>query len=155
MLKCGQIRQYHDEYGHFLSSKIIFSKEKHRPTVKNANCQFCSSLIKFGFFCRIVLVEEAAEILEPCLISAVSRDTDHLIMIGDHKQLRPNVDTYKLRINCHFDVSMMERLIKWGIRSVLSQCFCYHSHILSKFGHFNRFRQLLSKDPVCLNLAFS
>jgi hypothetical protein len=44
VLKCGQIRQYHDEYGHFLSSKIIFSKEKHRPTVKNANCQDLLSL---------------------------------------------------------------------------------------------------------------
>ena len=59
----------------------------------------------------VVLVEEAAEILEPCLISAISRSTQHLILIGDHKQLRPNVDTYKLRINCKFDVSMMERLI--------------------------------------------
>ena len=60
---------------------------------------------------KVVLVEEAAEILEPCLISAISRSTQHLILIGDHKQLRPNVDTYKLRINCKFDVSMMERLI--------------------------------------------
>ena len=60
---------------------------------------------------KVVLVEEAAEILEPCLISAISRSTQHLILIGDHKQLRPNVDTYKLRINYNFDVSMMERLI--------------------------------------------
>ena len=60
------------------------------------------------------MVEEAAEILEPCLISAISRTTDHLIMIGDHKQLRPNVDTFQLRKKSNFDVSMMERLISNG-----------------------------------------
>ena len=60
---------------------------------------------------KVVLVEEAAEILEPCLISAISRSTQHLILIGDHKQLRPNVDTHILRLNYNFDVSMMERLI--------------------------------------------
>ena len=59
----------------------------------------------------VVIVEEAAEILEPSLLAALTPDIQHLILIGDHKQLRPQVATYELRKKYDFDVSMMERLI--------------------------------------------
>ena len=59
----------------------------------------------------IVIVEEAAEVLEPDLIAALPESIQHLILIGDHKQLRPQVDTYKLRTKFNFDLSLMERLI--------------------------------------------
>ena len=60
----------------------------------------------------VVLVEEAAEVLEPQLIAALSQSVQHLILIGDHKQLRPPVESYQLTTDFKFDVSMMERLIK-------------------------------------------
>jgi hypothetical protein len=59
----------------------------------------------------IVIIEEAAEILEPQVLAVVSPSVQHLIMIGDHKQLRPPVETHELRIKNKFDVSMIERLI--------------------------------------------
>ena len=59
----------------------------------------------------VVIVEEAAEILEPSLLAALTSSIEHLILIGDHKQLRPQVDTYELCIKFHFNKSMMERLI--------------------------------------------
>jgi hypothetical protein len=59
----------------------------------------------------VVIVEEAAEILEPGLLAALTPSIEHLILIGDHKQLRPQVDTYELCTNYQFDKSMMERLI--------------------------------------------
>ena len=62
----------------------------------------------------VVIVEEAAEILEPSLLAALTPSIEHLILIGDHKQLGPQVDTYELCKKYHFDVSMMERLIKSG-----------------------------------------
>ena len=62
----------------------------------------------------VVIVEEAAEILEPSLLAALTPSIEHLILIGDHKQLRPQLDTNELRTNYQFDVSMMERLIKSG-----------------------------------------
>ena len=62
----------------------------------------------------VVIVEEAAEILEPSLLAALTPSIEHLILIGDHKQLRPQVDTYELCKNFQFDVSMMERLIESG-----------------------------------------
>jgi superfamily I DNA and/or RNA helicase len=94
--------------------KLAVLREKKIVGMTITGAAINSSLIqKLGP--KIILVEEAAEILEPCLISAISRSTEHLILIGDHKQLRPSVDTYKLKINCNFDVSMMERLIRFLI----------------------------------------
>ncbi|XP_046848921.1 NFX1-type zinc finger-containing protein 1-like [Xenia sp. Carnegie-2017] len=60
----------------------------------------------------IVIVEEAAEILEPSLLAALTPSIQHLILIGDHKQLRPQVDTFELSKTFRFDTSMMERLIE-------------------------------------------
>ena len=63
---------------------------------------------------KIVIVEEAAEILEPSLIAALNEKVEHLVLIGDHKQLRPKIDTHELRRKFHFDISLMERLISSG-----------------------------------------
>ena len=62
----------------------------------------------------VVIVEEAAEILETSLFAALNKDVEHLILIGDHKQLRPGVESYELVKHYSFDISMMERLIKCG-----------------------------------------
>jgi hypothetical protein len=61
---------------------------------------------------QVVIVEEAAEILEPSLLAALNNRVEHLILIGDQQQLSPKVDTYELKKNYNFHVSMMERLIK-------------------------------------------
>ena len=45
---------------------------------------------------KIVVVEEAAEVLEAHIITAVTQGTQHLILIGDHKQLKPNPTVYRL-----------------------------------------------------------
>ncbi|KAL5248774.1 hypothetical protein ACHWQZ_G017831 [Mnemiopsis leidyi] len=63
---------------------------------------------------QIVLVEEAAEVLEPCLVAVLSKSVKKLILIGDHKQLKPQVDTFYLRKEFNFHISMMERLISIG-----------------------------------------
>ena len=57
----------------------------------------------------IVIVEEAGEVLEPHLLTALTPGLQHLILIGDHQQLRPIVQQDLLKFK--FDVSMMERLI--------------------------------------------
>ena len=60
---------------------------------------------------QIIVVEEAAEVLEPQLVAAIGTWTEYMLLIGDHQQLRPPVDTYHLRKDYNFDISMMERLI--------------------------------------------
>lgn len=71
----------------------------------------------------IVIVEEAAEVLEADLLAALTPGLQHLVLIGDHKQLRPKVDTYKLRKEYNFDLSMMERLIgnQFPFKTLLTQ----------------------------------
>lgn len=63
----------------------------------------------------VVLVEEAAEILESHVLTNISSSTKQVIMIGDHKQLRPKLEHYMLRKESNqkidFDVSLFERLV--------------------------------------------
>jgi superfamily I DNA and/or RNA helicase len=61
---------------------------------------------------KIVIVEEAAAIFEAHIITALSTKCEHLILIGDHVQLRPNPSVYRLAKKYHFDVSLFERFVK-------------------------------------------
>ena len=64
---------------------------------------------------KIVIVEEAAEMMESYIIPCLSAATKHLILIGDHKQLQPKSQDYQLGSNYKLNVSLFERLIKNGI----------------------------------------
>ena len=64
---------------------------------------------------KIVLVEEAAEVLEAHIIPSLTKGCQHLILIGDHQQLRPNPSVYELAKKYKLDVSMFERMITVGI----------------------------------------
>ncbi|XP_075068955.1 NFX1-type zinc finger-containing protein 1-like isoform X2 [Mixophyes fleayi] len=64
---------------------------------------------------KIVIVEEAAEVLEAHIITALSSRCQHLILIGDHQQLRPSTTVYELAKNFNLEVSMFERLIRMNI----------------------------------------
>ncbi|KAJ8260466.1 hypothetical protein GJAV_G00182490 [Gymnothorax javanicus] len=61
---------------------------------------------------RLVIVEEAAEVLEAHTITTLSRACQHLILIGDHQQLRPSATVYELAKNFNLEVSLFERLVK-------------------------------------------
>ncbi|KAL6872062.1 P-loop containing nucleoside triphosphate hydrolase protein [Trichoderma novae-zelandiae] len=66
----------------------------------------------------IVLVEEAGEILEAHVLTSLGPSVKQLILIGDHKQLRPKVNNYNLTIEkgegFDLNVSLFERLIRQG-----------------------------------------
>lgn len=59
-----------------------------------ASCRNMMAAIPFA----AVLVEEAAEIVEAHVIAALPATAQRLIMIGDHKQLRPKVNQYGLQV---------------------------------------------------------
>ncbi|TRY97415.1 hypothetical protein DNTS_016604 [Danionella cerebrum] len=61
---------------------------------------------------RLVIIEEAAEVLEAHTITTLSQACQHLILIGDHQQLRPSATVYDLAKNYNLEVSMFERLVK-------------------------------------------
>ncbi|XP_069762565.1 NFX1-type zinc finger-containing protein 1-like isoform X2 [Narcine bancroftii] len=60
---------------------------------------------------RIVIVEEAAEILEAHIITSLTSACQHLILIGDHQQLHPSATVYELARNFNLEVSLFERLV--------------------------------------------
>ncbi|XP_040890146.1 NFX1-type zinc finger-containing protein 1 [Toxotes jaculatrix] len=64
---------------------------------------------------RLVIVEEAAEVLEAHTITTLSQACQHLILIGDHQQLHPSATVYELAKNFNLEVSMFERLVKVGV----------------------------------------
>jgi hypothetical protein len=62
---------------------------------------------------RVVIVEEAAEVMEAHVLASLSPRTQQLILIGDHKQLRPKTQVYTLSVDSgrgyNLDVSLFER----------------------------------------------
>ncbi|XP_033625660.1 NFX1-type zinc finger-containing protein 1-like isoform X1 [Asterias rubens] len=64
---------------------------------------------------RIVIVEEAAEVLEAHIITALTAKCQHLILIGDHQQLKPNPTVYRLAKVFNMDTSLFERMINNGV----------------------------------------
>lgn len=67
----------------------------------------------------IVIVEEAGEILESHILTAMSLRTKQLVLIGDHKQLRPKISNYSLTIEkgdgYNLNQSLFERLVMAGV----------------------------------------
>ncbi|ORX48781.1 P-loop containing nucleoside triphosphate hydrolase protein [Hesseltinella vesiculosa] len=59
----------------------------------------------------IMVVEEAAEMLESHIVTALTSSLQHLILIGDHQQLRPSTAVYTLSHHHHLNVSLFERLV--------------------------------------------
>ncbi|KAK0188464.1 P-loop containing nucleoside triphosphate hydrolase protein [Armillaria mellea] len=66
----------------------------------------------------VVLVEEAGEILESHIVTALGTAAKQLILIGDHKQLRPKVNNYRLTVErgegYDLNKSLFERLVLKG-----------------------------------------
>ncbi|KAL4256309.1 CbxX/CfxQ family protein [Pleurotus pulmonarius] len=67
---------------------------------------------------EVLLVEEAGEILESHVLTALGGRKEQLILIGDHKQLRPKVNNYTLTVEkgegYDLNVSLFERLVIKG-----------------------------------------
>ena len=61
---------------------------------------------------KIMIVEEAAEVLEPQLIASLTKHTQHVILIGDHKQLRPKTIDHIIGRKYLLEISLFERLVK-------------------------------------------
>ncbi|KZP30812.1 P-loop containing nucleoside triphosphate hydrolase protein [Athelia psychrophila] len=66
----------------------------------------------------VLLVEEAGEILESHVITALGATARQMILIGDHKQLRPKVNHYTLTVEkgegYDLNMSLFERLVLKG-----------------------------------------
>jgi len=63
----------------------------------------------------VLLIEEAAEIMEAHVITSLNPQCKHLIMIGDHKQFRPKAEHFMLTVEARrgydLNISLFERLM--------------------------------------------
>ncbi|KIK99652.1 hypothetical protein PAXRUDRAFT_30364 [Paxillus rubicundulus Ve08.2h10] len=73
----------------------------------------------------VLLVQEAGKILESHVLAALGTSTTQMILIGDHKQLRPKVNKYELTVEqgSGYDLnkSLFERLVHKGFPHVTLQ----------------------------------
>ncbi|KAI0127324.1 hypothetical protein BJ170DRAFT_733002 [Xylariales sp. AK1849] len=67
---------------------------------------------------KVILCEEAGEILEAHTLAALMPSIEHMILIGDHQQLRPQINNWALRAanpqgqEYSLDISLFERLLQ-------------------------------------------
>ena len=96
---------------------------KHAATLQEARVIGCTTsgvVMNQALLCaagaKVLMIEEAAEIMEPLVLTSLSDACEHVIMIGDHKQLRPKAEHYPLTVesgNGHnLNESLFERLAK-------------------------------------------
>lgn len=64
---------------------------------------------------RITIIDEAAEVLEAHILASLTSSCQHLILIGDHKQLEPKPAVYELAQKYHMSLSFFERMIRNGV----------------------------------------
>ena len=92
-------------------------KKKQIVAMTTTGCAKYSTILeKLNF--EVIIIEEAAEVLEPHILSLLTKNTKRLIMLGDHKQLRPKPYSYEIGKKYNFDISMFERLINNNIKYV-------------------------------------
>jgi len=67
---------------------------------------------------KVMVCEEAGEVLEAHILTALISTVEHAILIGDHEQLRPQINSYELQQDhprgerFALDVSLFERFVR-------------------------------------------
>lgn len=87
---------------------------------------------------KIVLIEEAAEVLEGPVSVACVETLEHLILVGDHQQLQANCSVKGLQGEpFHLNISMFERLVRNNLP---------HRTLLRQRRMAPEFRRLIAKS---------
>ncbi|CRG91157.1 Helicase required for RNAi-mediated heterochromatin assembly 1 [Talaromyces islandicus] len=81
-----------------------------------------------GLKAKVLICEEAGEVLESHIITALLPSIEHLIMIGDQMQLRPRISNRRLSTECekrgptyNLDQSLFERLASIKFRAIAAK----------------------------------
>ena len=131
-----------NEFNDLLTKKQEVSLMSDAEAIKNfsivamttTGCAKYSTILEQNNF-ETIIVEEAAEVLESHVLSLLTRNTKKLILIGDHKQLKPKPYNFELESKYKFNVSMFERLINNGIPYAALK---YQRRMKPKFADFVR-----------------
>ncbi|KAH8701780.1 putative DEAD box helicase [Talaromyces proteolyticus] len=113
-------REYMRQYSAFATEYLIGKWEKDYVFLKDAKLigMTITGLSKYRALVsalkpRIVMIEEAAEAIEAPVAAACVESLEHLILVGDHKQLQGSCSVTDLEGEPFFlNVSMFERLVQ-------------------------------------------
>ena len=130
------------EFNKLLTRKQEFSLMSDAEAIKNykivamttTGCAKYSTILEQNNF-ETIIIEEAAEVLESHVLSLLTKNTKQLILIGDHKQLKPKPYNFELETKYNFSVSMFERLINNNIPYAPLK---YQRRMKPKFADFVR-----------------
>ena len=64
---------------------------------------------------KVLVCEEAGEVLEAHILTALLPSIEHAILIGDHEQLRPQIQNYKVSDHAR------DRMLKCATRSIFNK----------------------------------
>ncbi|GBC00890.1 hypothetical protein RclHR1_00400004 [Rhizophagus clarus] len=119
--KLSSLQNKHEKLRHYLND--IYDEERRQILLNSDVIGMTTSgaakfqnLIKY-IDPKIIICEEAGEVLEAHILTALTPSTQHLILIGDHNQLRPSIATYSLSMESQMgeyyqlDKSLFERLV--------------------------------------------
>lgn len=102
--RTSMVQEFGAHYNSALAQIDALHKQKDVETLRQANiigCTTTSAAMNVDLLQsvspEVLIVEEAGEILESHVLTALSPDTKQVVLIGDHKQLRPKA---------HFDLSV-------------------------------------------------
>ncbi|CAD8149388.1 unnamed protein product [Paramecium pentaurelia] len=84
---------------------------------------------------KVLVIEEAAEVLESHIACILMKNLQHLILIGDHNQLGPQLKCYDLKIKYKGNISLFERFYKNKIPYVE---LTFQRRMKTKFADFIR-----------------
>jgi superfamily I DNA and/or RNA helicase len=120
-VKVAKINKLNDEMQEIENERIgnLMSHLDIVAMTTTGACKYRKQLEVAG--AQIVLVEEAAEVLEAQIVTSMSPDTKQLILIGDHLQLRPKVTSFELAEEYGLSISLFERLVHLGVPNVVLQ----------------------------------
>ncbi|KAG0374707.1 hypothetical protein BGX24_010062 [Mortierella sp. AD032] len=107
---------------------------------------------------KIIMCEEAGEVLESHILTALSSCTQHLILIGDHLQLRPQIQTFGLSSESsdgrkyNLDRSLFERLVTSKPNPLPMSCLTIQRRMRPEISSLIRntlYPALEDGGPVC------
>ncbi|GFN92405.1 nfx1-type Zinc finger-containing protein 1-like [Plakobranchus ocellatus] len=117
-----------DQYRYVLSEKEEINSQETVSILRGASiigmtttCAAKYRSVLQAVACKIIVVEEAAEVLEAHIVTALNKECEHLILIGDHQQLRPSPVVYELAKDFGLEISLFERLVKNNFPHVVLQ----------------------------------
>jgi hypothetical protein len=105
-----QIKQFEDD-----NLRMLLSTKRIIGVTTTMAAKLMPIIEKIGN--KIIVVEEAAEVLESHVLVCLTKRLQHLVLIGDHRQLKPKVQEYILETKKGLGVSLMERMVKMNVGS--------------------------------------